>query len=287
MYQDIHVADVILHDEVLAKWLAETYPEIFEIFDNEQLDNKVMEQLVLNAICTELVRLQTQHKDIGKDDKIQLVEYVPSGDSMVIEWNQLITNGNMMTNTDWTATSATRTFSDNTMIITLTSGNASNRRVYQALAESIASGHKIYCKFKYKVNRANYDYRFALNSTTTLPTTTSDSCVVFSVTDSQVDTWMQYRGVLTTTVNSLYFMMGTRLATNVTPVPTITVDDIQLFDLTQMFGMGNELDINEFDAIFNEEYYEYNSGVEQEIVLPPTDIPINTVYFEIQNEEGE
>lgn len=283
MYQDIHVADSILHDEVLAKWLAETYPEIFEIFNNEQLDNKVMEQLVLNAICTELVRLQTQHKDIGKENKIQLVDEVPMQRDRIM-WNQLIRNGNM-TNTDyWTASYSSRDVTNGELTLTLTSGTASNRRLYQVLNGTIPSGHKVYCKFLFKANRADYDFRVALTNSSTLPTTASTSCVTFST--SVANSWMRYRNILTTTSATTYFTLGTRLATNTSPTPVIILDNIQLFDLTAMFGAGNEPTISQFDVLFDSDYYDFNTGEEQIIISPPIDVDVNTVFFEIQ-EEGE
>lgn len=40
----------------------------------------------------------------------------------------------------------------------------------------------------------------------------------------------------------------------------ITLNKIQLFDLTKMFGAGNEPTIEQFDAMFGDDYYPYNEG---------------------------
>lgn len=61
------------------------------------------------------------------------------------------------------------------------------------------------------------------------------------------------------------------------------IDNIQLFDLTQMFGEGNEPTIEEFEAMFPNDYYEYNEGELRSI----EDFSIKSVGFNQCDEEWE
>lgn len=282
MYQDIHVADSILHDEVLAKWLAETYPKIFEIFNNEQLDNKVMEQLALNAICTELVRLQTQHKDIGKDSKIQLVDEVPTGKTITLMFNQIVEPygdewSSQGCNLDWGA-------GYDHMIIQFISGSAisTGRLAYSETwnYQHYGIGHKLYCRFSYESNRANYNYRIGLSSTQII----SNSSATFSAPTA--NTLYNFKQILTDDGNRKYIVIGTQLATNTYPTPKLQIHDLQIFDLTYMFGEGNEPTIEKFDEMFPD-YYRPTSSTPIEIVEPVEGVTTGTVFFEKVNEEGE
>ena len=75
--------------------------------------------------------------------------------------------------------------------------------------------------------------------------------------------------------NSMYYIQGKsvlysakedgqfvlRIATYAEFQGTVTIDNIQCFDLTQMFGAGNEPStVEEFNSLFPEEYYPYNAG---------------------------
>lgn len=61
------------------------------------------------------------------------------------------------------------------------------------------------------------------------------------------------------------------------------VKNIKAFDLTQMFGEGNEPTIEEFEAMFPNDYYEYNAGELKSI----EDFSIKSVGFNAWDEEWE
>lgn len=273
MYQDIHVADSILHDEVLAKWLAETYPEIFEIFNNEQLDNKVMEQLALNAICTELVRLQTQHKDIGKENKIQLVEQLPG---IEIYWNQRFNQSENVIS--YSSANTTRTInSDGSYTFTLVTKPTSGAGNYN-------------CTCRIDVNRTENHIYVQVYSVKV-----SKRAKVYATTNNWVSGIYipadgEYHRVTArmspTTIYPFYMgFQSVQQNADLTVGDYYTVKNWMIFDLTEMFGAGNEPTMEEFDIMFPENYYPYNDGEAKRI--PITSIPENTIFFEIQNEEGE
>lgn len=72
-----------------------------------------------------------------------------------------------------------------------------------------------------------------------------------------------------------YYIYFNFTSTNPTVAGGITYDKAQLFDLTQMFGAGNEpTTVSEFRAMFPDDYYPYNAGELKTIT--PTSIEAST-----------
>lgn len=72
-----------------------------------------------------------------------------------------------------------------------------------------------------------------------------------------------------------YYICFNFASTNPTVVGGITYNKAQLFDLTQMFGAGNEpMTVAQFQAMFPDDYYSYNAGELKTIA--PTSIEAST-----------
>lgn len=73
------------------------------------------------------------------------------------------------------------------------------------------------------------------------------------------------RAIITMTYNYLAFHFSNYWATH-----TSAQLKVNAFDLTLMFGAGNEPSMEEFDRMFPDEHYEYNTGIELDTVRAQT-----------------
>ena len=117
------------------------------------------------------------------------------------------------------------------------------------------SGHKILVKFALDVT-GTFSKPFVLNYAGNIVSTS-----VLATGENKISGIGTMKGTGGgSTYNEFYFYPnGTRTEEAVTC--DYTLKDFQLFDLTQMFGAGNEpATVAEFEAMFPEEYYPYNAG---------------------------
>ena len=146
----------------------------------------------------------------------------------VTSFNQLITNGNFVDTTGWSATRGTIAASDNILTYTLSdAGTGNQNRVYQSV--NFVSGHKYFVKATVRTS-ATKQVRFLSMTPTTLtfPSTTS-------VTENTWTTLADIREI--TDDNTIVAIF---LPADNTIGDTLEIKDFMLIDLTAMYGAGKE-----------------------------------------------
>lgn len=160
-----------------------------------------------------------------------------------LAWNQLIPNGNFSDSSSWRCFRGTFTVANNQAVVTISSSDT-GAQFYQEMA-GIAT-HIYYQAFSVKAstsgkvsNRMGQSYLSVdVNSNNFVRTSRVYTCP-------------------TTGTNSLEAnCQNVSLPANA----TFTVRDFVRFDLTLMFGAGNEPTLEEFEALYLPKYYAYNAG---------------------------
>lgn len=158
----------------------------------------------------------------------------------LVEFNQLVQNGDFSNGTShWTNNFSTASVSDGVCELTL---QAANGYLYQSVPQKV-EGHKIY---------------FVADASATASVSfgvlwgaSMQSRIILSTTEQRVD-FIATVGSGNTNLN---------LSFNGTSGSKIYLSNVQLFDLTLMFGEGNEpTTVDEFKALFPHDYYEYNTS---------------------------
>ena len=164
-----------------------------------------------------------------------------------VAFNQLIENGNFASSSGWNITNATNiTFSNNTL--SCDNNSTSFAIALQRLNQQVLiQGHKYLIRLDYNfpssisgklVTAFN---GFAMTQTFTCNGSWNNLSVISSASAS--NPFIIYLRPTETTGNTLQFR------------------NHQLFDLTQMFGAGNEpTSVLEFNRLFPKPYYDYNAG---------------------------
>lgn len=159
-----------------------------------------------------------------------------------IKWNQLIQNGNFETTTGWAGNKGTIAVSNNVLTFTASSPN-SNCTVYRADA-SIVSGHKYLFSFYVTCSKA----------ITVRGSVGSDNGENQSITAS---TRTHYSKIITSTADSTYAYCYLNRNSALSNNDAVLVENVNLFDLTAIYGSGNEPTVSEFEAQYPAEYYPY------------------------------
>lgn len=182
-----------------------------------------------------------------------------------LAWNQFLTNGDFSNaGAGWTVSGVSATYSDG--VATLTAASATIKSIYRALINAVA-GHKYLCVYNLKADAAmyvgcGYGGSFVYNAWNV---TTSWGKYAKILTASSTDQYLYVYGVWTDTSVKLY------------------AKELQIFDLTLMFGSGNEPTASEFEAFFPLNYYTLNTGS----LLSLTGTGIETNGFNQWDEEWE
>lgn len=167
-----------------------------------------------------------------------------------VVWNQLIKSlhaSPIICSLDKTVTTEKK------YIINSGSHTPSTRFLYVNEGTNVESTHKLLLKLKYKTNFTNtLTFRYQCYNDTY-------ASVILSYTK---DKWSDNSFILTQGwkcgFNSGFHVFNSYVEGEYLSIPN--EGGIQLFDLTQMFGEGNEPTIEEFEAMFPNDYYEYNEG---------------------------
>ena len=194
------------------------------------------------------------------DDTEAYQKTVPSGAKMAsvksiggktIVWNQMVQNGDFSLNSMWSAVGSTISVEGNTGIFTATEAALTNNKIeaYQILSGNVVKGHKYCVRFEYNLS-VDINDQSVLN----LGSVSTKIPVVGA------GTWGKFNSIATVNVASnifdLYFFFD-----SLSVGDTVKLRNVQLFDLTQMFGSGNEPSTREeFEAMFPADYYLYNAG---------------------------
>lgn len=194
------------------------------------------------------------------DDTEAYQKTVPSGAKVAnvksiggktIVWNQMVQNGDFSLNSMWSAVGSTISVEGNTGIFTATEAALTNNKIeaYQILSGNVVKGHKYCVRFEYNLS-VDINDQSVLN----LGSVSTKIPVVGA------GTWGKFNSIATVNVASnifdLYFYFD-----SLSVGDTVKLRNVQLFDLTQMFGSGNEPSTpEEFEAMFPADYYPYNAG---------------------------
>ena len=183
----------------------------------------------------------------------------------VIE-NQLLQYGDFADSSKWAADNGSKTISNNVATYTVSTLTADNCRIRNYGSTNTnqlyIANHKYL--FKIKVINPSKNMKFVIYPAggssnyividdTVNANTTKIISVIFTATTSSV----------VGTNNNIYFGTGTNYSASLQVGDTFSCSDIQLIDLTQMFGTGNEpttLTDNRIQAILNRGNIAYNTG---------------------------
>lgn len=169
-----------------------------------------------------------------------------------VVWNQILQNGNFVDATGWNVQNGSLSISNNTAVVQLTAAPATDWNTYirKSPAISAISGH-VYLITCYVKNPKG----------STFVMDCGGNGRVVSVT---ANAWSKcvWRGTVNNAQNNLVMSFYPELKTQgYENGDTYEIKDIQVFDLTLMFGSGNEpTTVAEFEAMFPEPYYAYDAG---------------------------
>lgn len=187
-------------------------------------------------------------KDILTGAKLASVEKI-GGRTLV--WNQMIQNGDFSLNSMWSGVGSTVSVEGNTGIFTATKAALTNNKIeaYQILSGNVVKGHKYCVRFEYNLS-VDINDQSALNL----------NSIFTKIPVVGAGTWGKFNSIVTVNVANnifdLYFFFD-----SLSVGDTVKLRNVQLFDLTQMFGSGNEPSTpEEFEAMFPADYYPYNEG---------------------------
>lgn len=171
------------------------------------------------------------------------------GKTMV--WNQLCNNGDFSNGTtNWTITRCTGSVSDKVITLTATQAIANNYIIYQRMSDYLSKfivGHKyiFFAEVNSDVSGANLsagNQQYLSQKQYAAGSGWKRISTYFNVTQSE----------------GLFFCI---YAHSLNIGETLSARNLCVFDVTKMFGAGNEPStVDEFDALFNHPYYEYNTG---------------------------
>lgn len=194
------------------------------------------------------------------DDTEAYQKTVPSGAKVAnvksvggktIVWNQMVQNGDFSLNSMWSAVGSTISVEGNAGIFTATEAALTNNKIeaYQILSGNVVKRHKYCVRFEYNLS-VDINDQSVLN----LGSISTKIPVVGA------GTWSKFNSIVTVNAASnifdLYFFFD-----SLSVGDTVKLRNVQLFDLTQMFGSGNEPSTpEEFEAMFPADYYPYNAG---------------------------
>lgn len=177
----------------------------------------------------------------------------------VIEWNQMIQNGNFGDSSNWGAVYGTLSVNANEATYTVTTkGDGSQNRITQG-NKTIVEGHKYFATVTVKAPYAARIHFSAYSGQVfdaTLP--------YFDMGTTEANEYTTLDGIITSALSG--GASEARISVGSTDKAVGDVyyfKNIFLCDLTQMFGAGNEpATVAEFRELFPLDYYAYNAGTE-------------------------
>lgn len=202
--------------------------------------------------------------EFQKDETVAYQKNIPTGTKLAsvekiggktLVWNQMIQNGDFSLNSMWSGLGSTVSVEGNTGIFTATEAALTNNKieVYQILSGDVVKGHKYCARFEYNLS-------VDINDQSTL----NLNNIFTKIPVVGAGTWGKFNSIVTVNVVNnvvndifdLYFFFD-----SLSVGDTVKLRNVQLFDLTRMFGPGNEPSTpEEFEAMFPADYYPYNEG---------------------------
>ena len=169
----------------------------------------------------------------------------------MVDWNQLVVNGNFADGTNnWTKTNQLSLSASNNKLTATASSKSTYAAVYQENIPTIPTGHKVLISCYVTLSQAE---KIAYGN---------GSGIIATSSTLTANTKTQYWIVTTissTPLAKLYIYTGRTAGLEVGG--TCTIEDVQVYDLTRIFGAGNEpTTFSAFNGIFPKDFYEYNIG---------------------------
>lgn len=169
----------------------------------------------------------------------------------MVDWNQLVVNGNFADGTNnWTKTNQLSLSASNNKLTVTASSKSTYAAVYQENIPTIPTGHKVLISCYVTLSQAE---KIAYGN---------GSGIIATSSTLTANTKTQYWIVTTissTPLAKLYIYTGRTAGLEVGG--TCTIEDVQVYDLTRIFGAGNEpTTFSTFNGIFPKDFYEYNIG---------------------------
>lgn len=175
-----------------------------------------------------------------------------------VVWNQKVADYNTY-NSRYMVSDASVEYNNGTFILR---GSGSSI-TFRYKTESARPQHKLFIKFEVKTSES---IRYSNIHIDTVTNQIMGSVEDAGYISTNAENYSTFKKIYTTAIfNSAYgdFIRGYGFGIY---IPNYTGSDvylknIQIFDITQMFGEGNEPStVEEFEAMFPNEYYEYNEG---------------------------
>lgn len=170
----------------------------------------------------------------------------------IVNFNQLVHNGNFENTDYWVAQGVTFSVTNNTGIVRSTSSSGA----LFSNPVSVVEGHKYLKSGWFKLSsvpNGSVWFRLFLGSTNSYDDTFLDSNNL---------NWQYIQTISTATGDFDASYLGLR-DNSTSDFVDIYLRDFYLIDLTQMFGSGKEPSIEEFNAWYPNDYYAYNTGTKQ------------------------
>lgn len=194
-----------------------------------------------------------------------------------VTWNQLIQNGNFSNgSTGWPTTSQFKNFvvSNNTLTGDITAQKGAIIGLLQT-GLNVISGHKYIIKFSVlwtttysgtgKLQMTPY-FLISSNSYSTSPQ------VQLSPNKWKHNIQTYTASVTSSSAELRFFIINYSDGYHIANSDKLSYRNVQLFDLTQMFGSGNEPTAEQFEEMFPLHYYPYDTGTVKNLKLPIPDI---------------
>ena len=207
---------------------------------------------------------------IGTDTGIANITNV-KGKTM--KWQQLVQNGNFTNGTSgWGSVNATISAEDN-ILSAVVVGNNTQRQLYLTTNPNIVVGHKYLTSLKIKSPKTCNIRLIGGSGWQFVPTTSVNANV-----------WNNVARFTLVSGNIIEFSLYFDYNQNLSSGDTVQIKDIQIFDITEMFGAGNEPStVAEFKALYPLAYYNYNAGT----LINNNASAIETTGFNQWDEEWE
>lgn len=187
-----------------------------------------------NGTAQEFLRRTSCGRESIADDGTGIVKKVKG---KTIVWNQLVQNGNFESASGWEAISATFSVSGGVATVTPSVSNGGIRRTM-----SLKSGHTYYISFDVNTESgAGTSYIYSQSS--------NMGAVVYSNGINHISR------LLIPSIDVTYVWLRFPKAS-----VEYNVSNVQICDLTAMFGSGNEPNADGFKALYVKPYYAYNAG---------------------------
>lgn len=207
-------------------------------------------------------------------------EILQSIKGKTLAWNQLVTNGNFVNLVGWNYPGGRVSVADKIVTINFDAQYSSLYRII-----NVISGHKYYISLEAKPTQtSDLFFRYGIGGVGYF----SDEGVMFSLSANSISSTTAFTRLSTigtftklssdTSVSGIYLMKFGGAAQDV------QVKNLMVFDLTIMFGAGNEPStVEEFEALFHLPYHAYNPGA----LISNNAESLETVGFNKWDEEWE